>query len=165
MNDTLTRILNGVPDGSGREALRNILAPIVDRLSCQVTATAGLVIKAGGSALAKTGASACHGMVQGRPFTIDAATDMPALAGSISANKFNVFCFFIDLVGTRTVLMGTEAASRGNVKFPPFPEGKTLVGYLVITHNATFVGGTTALDTATTEYVSPMGACDPSALV
>lgn len=165
MNDTLTRLLLGISGGSERKALQAILGPLIDRLSCQITASAGLVIKAGGSTLAKSGASACHGIVQGRPFTINAATDMPALAGSISANKFNVFCFFIDRHGTTTAVMGIEGASAAEVRFPPFPEGKTLIGYLLITHSAAFVGGTTALDTATTLYMSPMGAFDPSALL
>jgi Lhr-like helicase len=51
------------------------------------------------------------------------------------------------------------------VKFPEFPEGKTLVGFLIITHSSTFTGGTTALDTATTVYVSPVGAFDPNILL
>lgn len=165
MNDTLTRCLLGISGNDDRKALRELLLPLFDRMSSQITASAGLAIKAGGSTLTKTGATACQGICQGRPFTIDASTDMPALSGTISANKYNVFCFFQDKDGTRTVRMGTEAATIGNVKFPPFPEGKTLIGYLLITHTSAFVGGTTALDTATTVYVSPLGACDPSVLV
>jgi hypothetical protein len=42
------------------------------------------------------------------------------------------------------------------------PEGKALVGYLIVTHASAFTGGTTALDAATTNYVSPVGPFDPS---
>ena len=41
---------------------------------------------------------------------------------------------------------------------------KALIGFLLITHSSTFTGGTTALDTATTVYVSPIGAFDPTIL-
>ena len=42
------------------------------------------------------------------------------------------------------------------------PVNVALVGILVITHSATFTGGTTALDVATTVYLSPIGSVDPS---
>jgi len=42
------------------------------------------------------------------------------------------------------------------------PEKKAIVGYLMITYASAFTGNTTALDTATTLYISPVGAFDPS---
>jgi hypothetical protein len=90
---------------------------------------------------------------------------MPALSGSITAASYNVFCFFIDSASVVTSAMGTEATTLAGVDFPTFPLGKALVGYLVVTYASAFVGGTTALDTATTVYVSPIGPFNPNALL
>ena len=81
---------------------------------------------------------------------------------TITAAKYNVYCFFIDSASVVTVAQGPEGATLAAVKFPPFPVGKALVGYLVITYASTFTGNSTALDTATTVYVSPVGAFDPT---
>lgn len=166
MNDTLDRYLSGVASERDRANLRAILAPIVDRLSSQAHNSAGLEITAGGGTTAQIGSGVTfHAAVKGKSLTIAAGTDMPALVGTITSTKYNVFCFFLDSAGTKTVAMGTEAATRALVTFPPFPEGKALIGYIVVTHSSTFTGGTTALDTATTVYVSPIGPFDPSVLI
>jgi len=166
MLDTLTRYLTNVPDGTERTALREVLAPLFDRYSSQATSTAGLVIKAGGSALAKTGAVAFAGIANGKPVAIAASVDMPALTGiNVTAAYFNVACFFIDSDSVVTAAGGTEGTTLAKVVFPQFPVGKALVGYLVITYASAFTGGSTALDTATTVYVSPVGAFDPTVLI
>lgn len=166
MNDTLTRYLEGIGEVRWRRAVRVPLVTLVDRYSTQPLTTAGLVIKAGGSALAKTGAADFYASVGGVLVKIAASTDMPALTGiSNTAAFFNVACFFVDSAGTVTVAGGTQAATLGAVVFPPFPEKKALVGFLIITYASAFVGGTTPLDTATTVYVSPLGPFDPSALI
>lgn len=165
MKNTITQWLSGIASALDRKAISSVVNPIGDRLSSCATSTAGLVIKAGGSTLAKTGAAAFAGTANGIPVAIAAATDMPALVGTITANYFNVFCFFIDSASTVTAAMGTEGSTLAGVKFPQFPQGKALVGYLVVTHSSTFTGGTTALDTATTVYVSPVGAFDPSIVI
>ena len=165
MLDTMTRYLSGVAAERDRNAIRQVLLPIVDRFSSLATSTAGLVIKAGGSALAKTGTVAFQGIASGVPVTIAASTDMPALSGSITAASYNIYAFFIDSASVVTSAMGTEATTLAGVKFPSFPQGKALVGYLIVTYASTFVGGTTALDTATTVYVSPVGPFDPTVLV
>ena len=166
MKDTLTRYLAPLANQPGKAELTVALKAMADRLSSQPLATAGLVIKAASNTLAKTGATAYHATANGKLVTIAASTDMPALTGlTITANSFNVACFFIDSAGTVTALFGTEATTRAGVKFPEFPENKALVGFLIITHSSTFTGGTTALDTATTQYVSPVGAFDPNVLL
>ena len=166
MNDTLTRWLSEVGSSKDRAHLREILKPIVDRLSCQSHSSAGLEITAGGGTTAQIGSgSTWHGVVKGISLTKAAGTDMPALSGSITAASFNIFCFFIDSAGTVTSAMGTEGTTRALVTFPPIPEGKAMIGYLVVTYASAFVGGTTALDTATTLYVNVLGAFDPSVLV
>ena len=166
MISTVTQQIATMGSGLDKEALRPLLSALADRMSSQATSTAGLVIKAGGGVLAKTGAAAFAGVANGVPVAIAAATDMPSLTGiNITATKFNVVCFFIDSASVVTALAGTEGANLAAVKFPQFPVGKALVGYLVITSASTFTGGTTPLDTATTVYVSPVGAFDPSILI
>lgn len=163
MQDTITATIAGMPGGITRDTLTKSLSYVAERLSCQMYSNSTLVIKAGGSTLAKTGAAISYGVVAGKPIIIANGTDMPALTGlTITANKFNLICFFVDPAGTLSVLMGTEGATAGAAKFPSFPTGKTLVGFLSVTHSSTFTGGTTALDTATTLYFSPVGAFDPS---
>lgn len=163
MISTVTQQIATMGSGLDKEALRPLLSALADRMSSQATSTAGLVIKAAAGVLAKTGAVAFAGVANGVPVAIAAATDMPSLTGiNITAAKFNVVCFFIDSASVVTALAGTEGATLAAVKFPQFPVGKALVGYLVITYASAFTGGTTALDTATTVYVSPIGAFDPN---
>jgi hypothetical protein len=165
MQDTVSNYLDGVQSETTRRAVRIPMKAIADRLSCQATSTAGLVVTATtGHYVPKTGSAAFAGVVQGVPVAIAGGTDMPALVGTITATKYNIFCFFIDRASVVTSAMGIEGATLAAVKFPPFPEGKTLVGYIVVTYASTFTGGSTALDTATTVYVSPVGAFDPTVL-
>lgn len=166
MLDTTTHYLEGWKDIRGRRAVRIPLFSLIDRYSSQPLNSAGLVIKAGGSALAKTGASDFYATAQGVLVKIAAATDMPALTGiNIGAGLFNVAVFFVDSAGVVTVAAGTQGATLGAVAWPQFPAGKAVVGVLVITNAGAFTGGTTALDTATTAYISPVGPWDPTVLV
>lgn len=166
MIDTMTRWLAGVSAAATASSLRQILYPLVDRYSTQPLRTAGLVISSGGATVAKIGAADFYASVGGVLVKIAASTDMPALTGiTITAAKFNVVCFYVDVAGTVTALAGTQGATLGAVVFPVPPIKKALVGFLIITYASTFTGGTTALDTATTVYVSPLGPFDPSALV
>lgn len=163
MLNTVKQYLAGIGAMNDRNALRPVLFAMADRFSSQATSTAGLVIKAGGGVLAKTGAAAFAGVANGTPVAIAASTDMPALTGiNISAGAYNVVCFFIDSASVVTAVQGKEGATLAAVRFPEFPVGKALVGYLVITYASAFTGNTTALDTATTVYVSPVGAFDPT---
>jgi len=166
MLDTVTRYLAGLSVIGDATALRNIISPLSDRYSTHPLTSAGLVIKAGSSALAKIGAADFYALVGGRLVLIAASTDMPALTGlTIAANTFNVACFFVDGAAAVTMAAGAQGATVGAVVFPQFPVKKALIGFLIITHSATFTGGTTALDTATTVYVSPLGPSDPTVLV
>lgn len=165
MLNTFLQHLGLISAGRDRQALQPIVEAIAREFNTQAVTTAGLVIKTGGSALAKTGSAAFYATVGGRLVTIAGSTDMPALTGlHITANSFNVACFFIDAAGTVTVRFGTEGTAIGRVKFPDFPLDRALVGFLLITHSSAFTGGTTALDTATTVYVSPVGPFDPTIL-
>ncbi len=168
MNNRLSTFFNRWASRTEQERLLEAFGDIADALSCQLYNTAGLVIKAGASALVKTGAAACHGIVKGVPFTIAAATDMPALAGTVVNATFNVYVFDQDSAGTRTTTMGTAGATYAAVVFPKKAREKTRIGYVIINPTGTgnFVGGTTALDDATVVpnavYVNLIGASDPS---
>ena len=171
MENTINTLIQGVSDPGSRNALRKILTSIADRLSSTMLNSAGLVIKAGASALVKTGATACHAVVNGKLVSIAAATDMAALAGTVAADAFNVYVYFVDAAGTLTSAMGTAGATLYDVKFPPIPEKKAVIGFTIINPTGTgdFVGGTTAIDDATVVptavHVSVLGHFDPTILL
>jgi hypothetical protein len=165
---TLIQYLSGMASAKDSIAVRGAVAPLTDRFSSCSLNSAGLAIKSGGSALAKIGATDYYAVVNGTLVKVAASTDMPALTGiNMTAAYFNVVCFFVDQAGNLTALGGNEGASLGAVRFPPFPQQKALIGFLLITYASAFVGGTTPLDTATTVYVnaSTAGVFDPSALL
>jgi hypothetical protein len=166
MLDTMTRLLTGISDTQSRTALRRILKPLVDRYSSQPLTSAGLVINAGGAAFPKIGAADFYASATGILVKVAAGTAMPALTGIvITAAFFNVVCFYVDNAGNLTVAAGTQSATLGGVVFPQPPDGKALVGFLIISNGAGFTGGTTALDAGTTVYVSTIGPFDPTVLV
>ena len=165
MDNPLRLIFNRWAERKQQEILLNTFGEIADALSCQMFTSAGLAIKAGGSALAKA-ATACRGIVKGVPVLIAANTDMAALSGVVSNATFNVFVFDINSAGTLTTTMGTAGASYAAVKFPPKKKEQTRIGFVVINPTGTgnFTGGTTPLDDATVVpnavYVNLMGAYD-----
>ena len=166
MTATLQQWLEPVAIGKTRFALLEILAPVIDRFSSCAVSSAALVITSGGSTTAKTGSAVTNLVANGIPVAIAASTNMPALTGiDITAAYFRIVCFFVDSAGTTSVAAGSEGATLAAATWPPFPQGKALVGFLTITHGSAFTGGTTPLDTATTTYNSPTGAWDPSCLV
>ena len=165
MNDTMTRLLEGVLPWRSAYNLRQILLPAVDRLSSQPLTSAGLVITGAGGITAKIGAANFYAAVQGKLVEVAAGTSMPALTGfNFGAGHFNVACFYVDGAGVLTMLPGSQGATLGAVTLPVPPQNKALVGLLIVTYASAFTGGTTPLDTATTVYVSPLGGFDPSAL-
>lgn len=117
------------------------------------------VIKTGGSALAKTGATATIASVGGVIVNVAAGTDLAALTGlTITANKFNVVFFCVAADGTTmSYFAGTEGSTLAAVVPPTSTGGLPVIAGAYITHSSTFTGGTTALDTATTVYFSTVG--------
>ena len=168
MIDTVTRFLNQLPDQRAANQLRPIFEAIADTISTTSLMSAAIVIKAGGSALAKTGAAIWHGLAGGTRVVIPAATDLAAFAGTVAADAFNVYAHFVDAAGTLTTVMGTAGATEAAVVFPARPAKKILIGYTKINPTGTgdFVGGTTVLDDATVVpnavFVSVVGGYDPT---
>lgn len=171
MQATVTQYLKGLGNESARYALSFILQPIADRLSCQSHTSAALRIKGGSASPTVQSNAVWYGTVKGKLVTKATTTDMAALSGTVTNAKFNVFCFFIDVAGTLTSAMGVQGATLAAVQFPPIPEGKTMIGYVVINPTGTgdFVGGTTNLDDATVvpnaAFANVLGAFDPSILL
>lgn len=132
-----------------QKQLYNLVWKIQDALANFCMSSGGLTIKTGSSALVKT-ATAVKYLIDGALYTV-AAGDMAALSGTVTADKFNVFCFYVDADGDVTTQMGTEGASLAAVVFPTQVAGTAMIGYVIINPTGTgdFVGGTTALDDAT----------------
>lgn len=168
MLNTISQQLMNVFASPDREALRAILYATCDRMGSQALSSAGFVIKAGASPLVKTGAATTYAIANQRLLSIAAATDMPALVGTVTNATFNVFVFYVDQTNTRTSAMGTAASTLAAVRFPSTPLGSAILGFIVVNPTGTgnFVGGTTALDDATVvpnvAYINTVGAFDPT---
>lgn len=149
--EKLNPILAALPDNREAALLSKIITGIYRRLNSVCLNSAGLAIKALGGVLVKTGATATTLSVEGVLASIAAATDMPALVGTVVNATFNVFVFSQDRAGTRYTTMGTAAATLAGVKFPSIPDNRAIIGSIVVNPTGTgnFVGGTTALDDVT----------------
>lgn len=169
-SDTLRRWMEGVESAANRYKLYKTFEPIFDRYSTQALTTAGLVIHGSAGTVPKTGTAASYYVTNGILQTIAGSVDMPALVGTVVNATYNVYCFFLDVAGTKTSAMGAAGTTLALVKFPPFPIEKALIGFIIVNPTGTgnFVGGTTALDDGTvtpgTLYVSPTGPFDPACL-
>ena len=163
MLNRVSQNLASIKDFKVARNLSPVLSALADNSSTVALATAGLAITGAGGTTAKIGATPYYAFAGGRLVTIAAATAMPALTGLvIPANLFNVAFFFVTAAGVVSAVFGIQGATLGAVTMPNTPLGQALVGILIITNGATFTGGTTALDTATTVYLSPIGSVDPS---
>lgn len=148
-----TRDLSRSPKGTTAKIGRAVLG----RLNCQMLTTAGLAIKAGGSAIVKA-ATACVAIANGTPVLIAADTDMAALVGTLATAKSALWAFYVDSAGTKTTSTKTAdaaSAAAALALMPQVPDNKTMIGFIIVS-NATgsnFVGGTTALDTGSLTVV------------
>ncbi len=170
MQDTVTRLLNGVPDVTMRRNLQLILNAIADRYSSQCLSSSGLAIS-GTNTKVKTGGSDTYALANGTLVKVASATDMAVLSGSVTNAKFNVFAFYVDAAGTLTSQMGTEASTLAGVVIPTVPVGKAQLGFVIINPTGTgpFVGGTTPLGDATVvpnaAYVNTTGPFDQTVIL
>lgn len=167
LNSVLARIASSID----RTALYKALSGVYDKMSSQTLTSAGLVIKGAGTKVAKTGSATTYYIANGKLGSIAGSTDMPALVGTVTNAKYNVFGLFVDSTGTVTSAMGIEGATLGAVTFPALPPKTATLGFIVINPTGTgnFVGGTTNLDDATVvpnaAYISVVGDFDTTALI
>lgn len=168
MQSTIQQQLNAISDPLTESALSPVLRGIGDRVSSQTINSAALRIKGGSaSPIVQTNAVSVY-VVNGKLVTKATTTDLPALVGTVTNAKFNVFAFFIDQAGTMTSAMGIEGSTLNAVRFPSIPENKAVIGFVIINPTGTgnFVGGTTNLDAATevpnAVFCNTLGAFDPS---
>lgn len=173
MFDILSQRLQAITDKSLAYNLRLLLEPLFSRTRSCMLSTAGLVIKVGGSTLAKTGAITVHYIADGVKGRILSSTDMPALTGlNIANGKWNVIVFTVDKAGTvraqigkKDPATGTDPATEAGIRWPELDQRRAIVGMIVINAaTGAFTGGTTPLDDATlaVQYISPIGSFDPS---
>jgi len=166
----LGELTNAIADKKDGMLLNAMIRGIYARMSSMLLSTGGLAIKAGGGVLVKAG-TLCKAVVNGVLVSIAANTDSAALVGTVVNATFNIFVIFVDQAGTLTTTMGQAGATLGAVRFPPIPEKKAMVGFVIINPTGTgdFVGGTIALDDATVVpnavYVNTVGSFDPTALI
>ncbi len=134
-----------------------------DRFKSASLASAGLVIKAGGGVLVKTGA-AWHGLAGGTLITVASGVDMDALVGTVAHDAYNVYAFTVDAASALTTTMGTAGATLAAVVLPTIPADDCLIGLITIhpTGTGDFVGGDTPLDCGTVvpeaAYLNSQGA-------
>lgn len=167
MFDNLSQRLQAITDKSLAYNLRLLLEPLFSRTRSCMLSTAGLVIKVGGSTLAKTGAITVHYIADGVKGRILSSTDMPALTGlNIANGKWNVIVFTVDKAGTVRAQIGKkDATNEAGIQWPELDQRRAIVGMIVINAaTGAFTGGTTPLDDATlaVQYISPIGSFDPS---
>lgn len=156
-----------VSEATANQNLRDVITKLQINACDMVLNTAGLAIKAGGSALAKS-VNTIIAMIDG-VLVSKAAADMPALVGTIAASKYGLFVFSMNASGTLTTTPGTlTAAARANLVFPTVPANEVVVGFIIVQNGSAsaFTGGTTALDATdiTTTYVNTPFPFNPNAL-
>lgn len=164
----LTVTANSLSDKRDGYELQRVLQDVYNRMRSVMLTTAGLVIKAGASPIAKTGASITYYTAEGVTRSIAASTDMPAFTGTVANALFCPYVFSVDKAGTTYVQQGTAGASLQGMKYPELDPTRATIGIVIINPTVgTFTGGVSALDStaANAIYISPIGAFDPSATV
>lgn len=165
VQDQLNRAMPAMKHGMVGDVLADLIAgytALQAREMSRALSPITFAIKAGGSTLAKA-SSAFIAVASGVLVQKAANTDMAALAGTLATAKSAAWAWYIDSAGNLTTSAKTaDAASSAAAValLPAPPAGLAQLGVVVI-DNATgsnFVGGTTALDTASltvTYYPTP----------
>lgn len=133
-------------------ALQADMAGVLAQLNTGIVIPATLAIHGAASVLVKT-TTLTVGRVDGTAFSIAAAADAPALAGTTADTKYSAYDLYSDSTGTMTWSAKTaDAASEAAALAlrPAVPAHKTRLGSITITNasGAPFVANTTHLDAA-----------------
>ena len=174
--ESLGSLINAIADSRDGVLLQKMLRGVYDRMSSQIFNSAGLA-QAGTSTKMKT-ANIIHGVAGGIPVT-KAITDnfWDPLAGFVvNIGKTNVLCLYMDAAGAASSAFGVESTTGtagqlvAGVKFPPIPEKKILVGFVILSGGVTaWTAGTSTFTTSTTDYyctiVNTVGMFDPTATI
>jgi hypothetical protein len=138
----------------------NAFDTIQRALANELLNSPGLAIKAGASPTVKA-ANGYFAYFEGTT-VFKAASDMPALSGTIANTNKGLVVFTLKSDGTLTARKGGyDVASYAALVWPTVPDGEIPLGAVIIENGtgSTFTGGTTALDTAslTVTYISMFG--------
>lgn len=167
---TVSQFLESIKPASVGIALQKILIPLAYTQTSRSLTSAALRIKTGSASPIVQSNAALYALANGILVTKATSTDMAALSGTVANAAFNVFVFYIDQAGTLTSKMGIAGATLAAVKFPHVPDGKAVIGFVVINPTGTgnFVGGTTDLDDATVvptaAFINTLSGFDPTIL-
>ena len=172
----LSYLTNAMADKRDGVNLESALRGVYNRLSTQSFNSGAIAQDSSNTTNLKT-AAAIHGIVNGVPITKAATADVfvPVAGQVVAIGKTNVMALFLDAAGTGTCVLGTPGTTVSNTglngaKFPPIPEGKMMIGFVILTGGVTaWTGGTSTFTTSTTDYyctiVNTVGAFDPTATI
>jgi hypothetical protein len=171
----LSYLTNAMADKRDGVNLMEALKGVYARLSSQAFNSAALA-QATTTTKMKTGAI-LHGLAGGTPLTLAVSDNFwdPLAGFKVLAGTTNVFCMYVDAAGAASSAFGTAATTvsttgLNGVKFPPLPENKMMVGFVIISGGSgDWTAGTSTFTTATTvtycTIVNTVGAFDPTALI
>ncbi len=174
----LSNLTNALSDKRDATLLNHALRGIYARLSNQAF-NSGALAQGTTTTCMKT-AAIIHGLVGGKPVSKAVTDDLWGPSTGVTAGfvvnigKTNVFCMYLDSAGVASGAFGQEATTvtagslNPSVKFPPMPENKMMVGFVVISGGSgAWTAGTSTFTTATTvtycTIVNTVGAFDPTA--
>lgn len=172
----LAYMTGAIADKKDGLLLNTMLRGVYDRMSSQ-SFNSGALAQGTTSTLIKT-AAIIHGICGGLPVS-KAITDnlwTPLAGFVVNIGKTNVLCLYLDSAGTATSAFGTEATTGvagslvNGIVFPPMPEKKMMVGYVILTGGVTaWTAGTSTFTTSTTDYyctiVNTVGMFNPTATI
>jgi hypothetical protein len=175
----LQYLTGALADKNDGVLIQSAIRGIYDRMSSQAFNSSALAQGAATTTMATT--AIVHGLAGGVPITKAVSGDFwgpstGVTAGfKVLAGTTNVFCMYIDAAGVASGAFGTAATTvsttgLNGVKFPPMPEKKMMVGFVIISGGSgDWTAGTSTFTTATTvtfcTIVNTVGMFDPTATI
>ena len=170
----LLPLTSSIADPRDGALIRDALKGVYDRMSSQSFVSGALA--QGGTATKMKTAAIIHGLCGGTPTTKPVTDNFwdPTAGYVVNIGKTAVLCLYIDSAGAASFAFGPEATTStvglGGVKFPPLPEKKMMVGFVILSGGVTaWTAGTSTFTTSTTDYyctiVNTVGMFDSSATI